>query len=427
MRILLQTAVIALLTGVAAGVAPALYETRRLHTNPLRTIATSDRIRQRWRHALVVFEIAVTIALLVVTATMIDGYWRANRRQMGFRTGPLLTLDVDNRNGVRTRQVVDTLTSIPGVAAASASTQIPTAAGGTRQPVAAQATGGEPVTARHGRDRPGILRDTRRADARGTRVLGSRLERRPHRDRQRSRWPDSSFRTVTPLARASGSRTCRTTSSGSSPTTRAARCMLAYPSRASSCRCRSDSKDVTRMTFLVRAKGDPAALVQTVRNETRKAAAGTVVGGVETVDQVIDIGSREMLVATAPLLPLVTIGMLLTMAGIYGVLAFAIARRSRELARTCSGRRERPRRGPAGHRAHRSSDRGRLDARAGADVRAGAGRARRRRRREHLGPGAAFVRSAGGGGRRGGRPRHVDSVAARAQDRSGRAAAHALN
>ena len=39
-----------------------------------------------------------------------------------------------------------------------------------------------------------------------------------------------------------------------------------------------------------------------------------------------------MLVATAPLVPLVTIGILLTMAGIYGVLAFAIARRSRELA-----------------------------------------------------------------------------------------------
>ena len=64
-----------------------------------------------------------------------------------------------------------------------------------------------------------------------------------------------------------------------------------------------DSKDVTRMTFLVRAKGDPAALVQTVRSEVRKVAAGTIVGSVETVDQVIDVGSQEMLVATAPLVP----------------------------------------------------------------------------------------------------------------------------
>jgi hypothetical protein len=38
-----------------------------------------------------------------------------------------------------------------------------------------------------------------------------------------------------------------------------------------------------------------------------------------------------MMVATAPLFPLIIIGIMLTTAGIYGVL-FAIARRSRELA-----------------------------------------------------------------------------------------------
>ena len=41
---------------------------------------------------------------------------------------------------------------------------------------------------------------------------------------------------------------------------------------------------------------------------------------------------QEMLVGTAPLVPLIAIGMLLTTTGIYGVLAFAIARRSKELA-----------------------------------------------------------------------------------------------
>lgn len=50
------TAAITLLTGIAVGIAPALYETRRLHTNPLKAIGASDRVRQRWRHALVVVE-----------------------------------------------------------------------------------------------------------------------------------------------------------------------------------------------------------------------------------------------------------------------------------------------------------------------------------------------------------------------------------
>ncbi len=39
-----------------------------------------------------------------------------------------------------------------------------------------------------------------------------------------------------------------------------------------------------------------------------------------------------MLTGTAPLVPLIATGMLLTAAGIYGVLAFAITRRSKELA-----------------------------------------------------------------------------------------------
>ena len=127
--------------------------------------------------------------------------------------------------------------------------------------------------------------------------------------------------------------------------------------------------------------------MQTIRSEVRKVTAGTVVGGVETVDQAIDIGTQEMLVGTAPLFPLVTIGMLLTMAGIYGVLAFAIARRSRELAVRVAV-------GASGRDVVRlvtahtvrliAADR---PARPVADVRAGASRARRRRRRQHVGSG----------------------------------------
>jgi ABC-type antimicrobial peptide transport system permease subunit len=72
--------------------------------------------------------------------------------------------------------------------------------------------------------------------------------------------------------------------------------------------------------------------VPTVRTDARKVAPGTIVGGVATVDEVIAIGGQEMLVGTAPFVPIVTIGVMLTATGIYGVLAFAIARRARELA-----------------------------------------------------------------------------------------------
>ena len=53
-----QSGLVTLAAGLLTGVAPAFYETRRLHVNPLNAIRGSDRVRQRWRHALVVFEIA---------------------------------------------------------------------------------------------------------------------------------------------------------------------------------------------------------------------------------------------------------------------------------------------------------------------------------------------------------------------------------
>jgi len=324
MRVLLQTAVVALLTGVAAGIAPALYETRRLHTNPLRTIATSDRVRQRWRHALVVFEIAVTIALLVVTATMIDGYWRARHGEMGYPTRPLMNARVDNQNGVPTTQILDVLTTIPGVAAAAASRT-------SRQPVTADATGSEPASAERGEISAGFFS-----------ALGVRM--RAGRPFSRS---DSSASRTAIVNETLAARLFQ----GRDPI--GARIWIAKvpydivgvvadyassPLRAGSPEPRVfvplafDSKDVRRLNFIVRAEGDPGALVQTVRREVREVAAGTVVPNAETVDQMIEVMGQEMMLGTAPFFPLVTIGMLLTAAGIYGVLAFAIARRSRELA-----------------------------------------------------------------------------------------------
>src|SRR4029078_5066756 len=87
-----QSLAITLASGIAAGLVPALYETRRMHTNPLNALASSERIRQRWRHALVVVEISVTVALLVETGAMIGGYRRAIAADMGFNRRPLLNL-----------------------------------------------------------------------------------------------------------------------------------------------------------------------------------------------------------------------------------------------------------------------------------------------------------------------------------------------
>jgi putative ABC transport system permease protein len=92
------------------------------------------------------------------------------------------------------------------------------------------------------------------------------------------------------------------------------------------------SRDAKRLQLLVRAAGDPVPLVQVVRRGIRDAAPGNIVTSAYTFEQIIAVMGQEMLLGTAPLAPLIAIGMLLTTAGIYGVLAFAITRRSRELA-----------------------------------------------------------------------------------------------
>ncbi len=71
---------------------PGAVETRRLQLDPLRGIATSDRVRQRWSHALVVLEITFTLALLVVTTSMVGGYQRSQSANLGFDVAPLMAV-----------------------------------------------------------------------------------------------------------------------------------------------------------------------------------------------------------------------------------------------------------------------------------------------------------------------------------------------
>jgi predicted permease len=328
--VLLQTAAIAVLTGMAAGLAPALYETRRLQVNPLRAMAGSDRVRQRWRSALVVFEITVTIALLVVTASMIGGYLRASRVQLGYATDRLMSARADNPAGVPTARILEVLAALPGVESVAAATTVPFAAAGRRVQVSADATQSNAVTGERGAVTAGFFstlgvemragRPFATHDAGRVAIVNETLARRLFRGRH-------------PLG-------ARVWIAGDPhDLVGVVADYSTNPMRAGEFEPRvyvplpvEPSKETARVHVLVRAAGDPGPLARTLRREVRDAVPGTDVGSAHTFDQMLSVMGREILVGTAPLVPLVVIGMLLTAAGIYGVLAFAFARRSRELA-----------------------------------------------------------------------------------------------
>jgi len=330
--LLLQCAVITVASGIAAGAAPALYETRRLEANPLNSLASSDRVRQRWRHALVVVEITVTIALLVELGGMINGYQRTMDADLGFDRRPLFAAQIENTRGIHVAETLDVVRRIPGVASAAAATGVPFMGAGIMQRLRADGTSAAEVVGERIAATPALFatlgvplvagRDFASTDAPAGRVaivneaLAKALFGGADAVGRRVRVENGATLDVVGVAGDYANHQFQ----------------LPHTAPRLFVPMALEGADAKQLRLLVRAGGDPAPLAQTLRQEIRRGLAGTLVAGAFTYEEITIVGAKELLVGTAPLVPLIAIGMLLTTAGIYGVLAFAITRRSRELA-----------------------------------------------------------------------------------------------
>jgi len=332
---IVQSGLVTIAAGLLTGVAPAFYETRRLHVNPLNAIRGSDRVRQRWRHALVVFEIAVTVALLVSTGAMLASYAKSLTDSPGFDTQPILSARVNDPDGLDPQLLLERVRALPGVASAEVATSVPFLAIGPPRRVSSDPATAVPLTARGGATGPQYFstlnvriragRPFSNADTAGSEpvavvndVLAGQL------------WPAA----VREPGVAIGQQLFVEGRSHLVVGVVAGYSMTAIqpPRPAVFTPFTQLQPPPARAEIMIRASGDAAAITDTVRREIVAMRGRATVSGVTTVEQIKTIIGQEILVGTFPLFPLIATGMLLTAAGIYGVLAFAVSRRATELA-----------------------------------------------------------------------------------------------
>jgi putative ABC transport system permease protein len=138
-RVLAFTFAVSILTGLIAGMAPALQASKPDLNELLKEGAKGSQggARSQLRGALVVAEIALAVALLVGAGLMVKSFLRLQQTELGFRADYLLTLRValpwrkynDPQGPERQKQfyqqLLERLAALPGVESAAMTSNLP--------------------------------------------------------------------------------------------------------------------------------------------------------------------------------------------------------------------------------------------------------------------------------------------------------------
>jgi putative ABC transport system permease protein len=338
--------VAALVVGLSVGAIPAFASTR-LRTAPLlRVGGSSESVRaKRTRASLVSAEVALAVVLTIAAGLMLQTIWRLQRIDSGFRADEVLSLHVQptgekyNKVSVADyyERILERLRAVPGVASVGAIQHLPFSgyswnasldiegfepAAGASRPVAGLriatpgyfAAIGQPLLAGREFERPDAARqnaviinralaaryfgDASAALGRTLRIRGGRIE--------------SPWMTVIGVV-GDVHHTALT----------AAAVPEIYTSVGKS--------TINAMMIAVRATGDPQALVPAVREAIWSIDRDVPVSDVQTMSARVGASLGRPRLLLTLLGGFAAVGLLLAVVGVYGVVAYSVTQRNREL------------------------------------------------------------------------------------------------
>jgi predicted permease len=344
-RVLLFTAAVTMLAALVAGLVPALKATRPNLINELKSDIAATRVgRRRWslRDGLVVGQIAVTMVLLVAAGLLTRSLMAAQHVDIGFRTGGLAILSSemsmlgydDRRAQEFYDRAVERVRAIPGVESAALAVRLPFAINYNRNSIF--------LPERQGPDDRGVVVDVARVSPEYFTTLGIPLVRGRNfaptdsptspgvaivnEAMARKYWPDQDaigkrFRVTTFNGRelevvgVSADYKVSTVGEGATP----------YIHYAMAQR-RGNGEAV-----IARTRGDAGALLAAMRRELVALEPNIVFLDNQTMDAQV---AATLLPAKAGAISVSAVGvvaMVLASVGLYGVIAYSVARRTREI------------------------------------------------------------------------------------------------
>ncbi len=115
-----------LVVGVASGIHPAVYLSAFQPVKTLKGQISSGRGNKKFRNALVVFQFAISVALIICTLLIRDQRQYMKRVELGYEKDNMLVLPLSDRQLRNlTEEIRSELLAVPGVMQAAASSDVP--------------------------------------------------------------------------------------------------------------------------------------------------------------------------------------------------------------------------------------------------------------------------------------------------------------